>query len=47
MRQPDISVARKLLGWEPKVGLREGIRLTLPHFQAEVDRHDAQARTIE
>ncbi len=47
VRQPDISVARKLLGWEPKVDLREGIRLTLPHFRAEVERHDAQARTIE
>ena len=31
-RCPDISLARKLLGWEPKVGLDEGLRLTAEHF---------------
>jgi dTDP-glucose 4,6-dehydratase len=29
VRQPDISLARELLGWEPTVGLREGLRRTL------------------
>jgi dTDP-glucose 4,6-dehydratase len=29
VRQPDISLARELLGWEPTVQLREGLRLTL------------------
>jgi dTDP-glucose 4,6-dehydratase len=29
VRQPDITRARQLLGWEPKVGLREGLRLTI------------------
>jgi dTDP-glucose 4,6-dehydratase len=28
-RRPDISLARRLLGWEPEVELREGLRLTL------------------
>src|SRR4029079_15772505 len=28
-RQPDISKARKLLGWEPKVPLKEGLAATL------------------
>lgn len=46
VRQPDITVAREVLGWEPQVQLREGIRATLPHFRAEVERHDAKARTI-
>lgn len=32
-RQPDISKARRLLNWEPKVTLEEGLRLTLDHFQ--------------
>jgi dTDP-glucose 4,6-dehydratase len=32
-RQPDIAKARKLLNWEPKVGLDEGLRLTLDYFQ--------------
>src|ERR1700682_2414060 len=31
-RCPDISKARRLLGWEPKVNLEEGLRLTLESF---------------
>jgi dTDP-glucose 4,6-dehydratase len=31
VRQPDISRARDLLGWEPKVGLREGLKKTIEH----------------
>ena len=33
VRQPDISLARKLLGWEPKVSLDEGLRHTIAYFQ--------------
>jgi dTDP-glucose 4,6-dehydratase len=29
VRQPDITLAREILGWEPKVELREGLRRTL------------------
>ena len=29
VRQPDISLARELLGWEPTVQLREGLQRTL------------------
>jgi dTDP-glucose 4,6-dehydratase len=29
VRQPDIALAREILGWEPKVGLSEGLRRTL------------------
>jgi dTDP-glucose 4,6-dehydratase len=29
VRQPDITQARQLLGWEPQVDLREGLRRTL------------------
>src|ERR687884_346034 len=29
VRQPDISLAREILGWEPRVDLREGLRRTL------------------
>jgi dTDP-glucose 4,6-dehydratase len=34
-RQPDITLARELLGWEPEVSLRDGLRLTIE--QAGVD----------
>jgi dTDP-glucose 4,6-dehydratase len=33
VRQPDISLAKELLGWEPKVSFEEGIRTTLFYFQ--------------
>jgi dTDP-glucose 4,6-dehydratase len=29
IRQPDITLARELLGWEPRVGLDDGLALTL------------------
>jgi nucleoside-diphosphate-sugar epimerase len=35
VRQPDISLARQLLGWEPRVGLREGLRRTLEQSGVE------------
>jgi dTDP-glucose 4,6-dehydratase len=28
-RRPDITLARELLGWEPKIALEDGLRLTL------------------
>jgi dTDP-glucose 4,6-dehydratase len=36
VRQPDISVARSVLGWEPRVPLREGLELSLPYFRSAV-----------
>jgi hypothetical protein len=36
VRQPDISRAREILGWEPRVGLEEGLRRTID--QAGVER---------
>ena len=33
VRQPDITRARTLLGWEPKVGLEEGLTKTLEYFR--------------
>jgi dTDP-glucose 4,6-dehydratase len=36
VRKPDISRARQLLGWEPRIGRSEGLRRTLDYFQAKV-----------
>lgn len=36
-RRPDISKAKQLLGWEPKVDLATGIRLSLDYFRKCVD----------
>ena len=35
-RRPDISRARSLLGWEPKVALEDGLGRTLEYFQSVV-----------
>jgi nucleoside-diphosphate-sugar epimerase len=32
-RRPDISLARSLLDWEPKISLREGLVSTIKHFR--------------
>ncbi len=36
VRQPDISKARKVLGWEPAVDLDEGLERTLDYFRRKV-----------
>jgi dTDP-glucose 4,6-dehydratase len=46
VRQPDISRARTLLGWEPRVSLRDGIERTVPYFRDLVAIEDARARTL-
>ena len=35
-RRPDISLAKKVLGWEPKVSLDEGLRETIAYFKASL-----------
>ena len=36
VRQPDIALARRLLGWEPKVGRAEGMKRTMDYFRAKL-----------
>lgn len=36
-RRPNIDKARTLLGWEPVVGLRDGLSRTISYFEAELD----------
>ena len=33
VRQPDITRAKKILGWEPKVHFEEGIKKTIEYFR--------------
>ncbi len=40
-RCPDITRARTLLGWEPKVKLSEGLRLSIPWFQENIELDEA------
>jgi dTDP-glucose 4,6-dehydratase len=41
-RKPDISKAKRVLGWEPQISLREGLRLCLQYF-----REATQIRGVE
>jgi dTDP-glucose 4,6-dehydratase len=38
VRQPDNSKAKRVLGWSPQVGLREGLERTIPWFRAQLQR---------
>jgi dTDP-glucose 4,6-dehydratase len=38
VRRPDISVAREVIGWEPKVNLDEGLKLTIPYFRSVLEQ---------
>jgi dTDP-glucose 4,6-dehydratase len=35
VRRPDISLAREILGWEPEIDLREGLRRTIEESGVE------------
>ena len=35
-RCPDITKAKTLLGWEPKISLRQGLELSLDYFRASL-----------
>lgn len=38
VRKPDISKAKRVLGWEPKVDLEEGLKRTFAYFDKKVER---------
>ena len=33
-RQPDITLAKRELGWEPQIQLEEGLKKTIPYFES-------------
>jgi dTDP-glucose 4,6-dehydratase len=43
-RQPDITKARTLLGWEPKIALKEGLAKSLEFFRKEAGLEVEKAR---
>ena len=42
VRQPDISKARKFLGWEPKIDRNEGLKRTLLYFRKKIESSPVQ-----
>jgi dTDP-glucose 4,6-dehydratase len=47
VRQPDITLARTVLGWEPTTTLREGLTKTVGYFRRLVEERDARARAFD
>ena len=43
-RRPDITKARQLLGWEPKIDLKTGLRLSVDYFRRAVGEEVTSAR---
>lgn len=43
LRRPDISKARRILGWEPKVRFEQGLTLTIEYFRMKA----AQSTTVD
>jgi nucleoside-diphosphate-sugar epimerase len=37
VRQPDISKSKRVLGWEPKVALEDGLKETLAFFKEQLN----------
>jgi UDP-glucuronate decarboxylase len=46
-RQPDITLAREQLGWEPKVPLKEGLKFTVAYFEQVLSEGPEKARSLE
>ena len=36
IRQPDITKAKRLLGWEPKIDRKEGLKITIDYFKSVI-----------
>jgi dTDP-glucose 4,6-dehydratase len=40
VRQPDITLARTRLGWEPRIALEEGLRRTIEYFRTRREQRE-------
>jgi dTDP-glucose 4,6-dehydratase len=45
-RRPNIAKARQLLGWEPKIDLKTGLRLCLDYFRQSVERGEKASPAV-
>ena len=45
-RRPDITKAKQLLGWEPKIDLKTGLQLCLEYFRQSVERANQAASPV-
>lgn len=38
VRQPDITKAKRILNWEPKINRKEGLKITIDYFKKELNK---------
>ncbi|CAG9812303.1 unnamed protein product [Chironomus riparius] len=46
-RKPDISRAKKVLDWEPKVSLKKGLQLTIDYFRTELETQQLDVEHLD
>ena len=46
IRQPDITLAKSLLGWSPEVSLAEGLSSTIPYFERALRSRGSESVTF-
>ena len=39
-RKPDITRAKKILNWQPKVKLEDGLQKTIEYFRGQIEMQD-------
>jgi nucleoside-diphosphate-sugar epimerase len=47
VRRPDITLARRILSWEPRVTLEQGLSATIPYFEKRIQQETAAAPPVE
>jgi UDP-glucuronate decarboxylase len=40
-RQPDITKAKNLLGWEPTINLEDGLKMTIEDFRSRMEAEES------
>ncbi|MDA3816732.1 MAG: SDR family oxidoreductase [Prolixibacteraceae bacterium] len=45
-RKPDISIAKRLLNWEPRIGLERGLGQTINYYKTKIDNTEYIAKTL-
>ena len=46
-RKPDISRAKKVLDWEPKISLKKGLQLTIDYFRTELETQQLDVEHLD
>ncbi|GAB5363115.1 hypothetical protein AAMO2058_000855600, partial [Amorphochlora amoebiformis] len=45
-RKPDISFAKKHIGWQPAITVRQGLKKTIDYFREQLEKNGGSLRTV-